>query len=190
MAWQPTKVIMRDSDEAASIKTVTGWVSASGHFFGDDERTARYNGSTHQRCENNPDHPIYEKFGYCTPCHHDRRQKVFTAMPKQEWDGEPLVIFDSDTYFFDDDSLMDYCADNNIAPQDMQLVICYPNMAREIDSDYWSNELSEDGDLPPELEAALNTLNEVVRRASPLSWSQGKFAAIIADHGITSNEKE
>ena len=47
MAEKP--IIMEDSPEAASIKTVTGWVSRTGRFCGDDERMARFDGSTHNR---------------------------------------------------------------------------------------------------------------------------------------------
>ena len=36
MAEKP--IIMEDSPEAASIKTVTGWVSRTGRFWGNDER--------------------------------------------------------------------------------------------------------------------------------------------------------
>jgi len=42
-------VVMEDSAEAASVQTVTGWVSRLGHFFGANEgaeRTARYDGCT------------------------------------------------------------------------------------------------------------------------------------------------
>jgi hypothetical protein len=31
------KIVMMDSDEAASIKTVTGWVARDGLFWGNDE---------------------------------------------------------------------------------------------------------------------------------------------------------
>ena len=51
-------VIMYDSPEAASIKTITGWVSSAGRFWGDNEHMARYDGSTHMKCKNNPDHPM------------------------------------------------------------------------------------------------------------------------------------
>ena len=43
------QIIMEDSPEAASIQTVTGWVSRTGRFWGNDERMARFDGSTHNR---------------------------------------------------------------------------------------------------------------------------------------------
>jgi len=41
-----TKFIMRDSEDAAQLKTVTGWVSSKCRFFGDSEYAARYDGCT------------------------------------------------------------------------------------------------------------------------------------------------
>lgn len=39
---EPEKIIPYDSAEAASIQNVTGWVSRSGRFWGNDEQMARY----------------------------------------------------------------------------------------------------------------------------------------------------
>lgn len=44
------KIIPYDSPEAASFKTVTGWVSSDGIFCGNDEHVARYRGCTHIKC--------------------------------------------------------------------------------------------------------------------------------------------
>ncbi|MDD1011817.1 hypothetical protein M5G27_30705 [Pseudomonas shahriarae] len=78
-------IIMYDAPEAASLKTLTGWVSADGRFFGGDENLARYCGATHRRCEVNPEHPIYEVNSSCDECRHARRQAKFAAMPIKEW---------------------------------------------------------------------------------------------------------
>ena len=37
---EPEKIVPYDSSEAASIQTVTGWVSRSGRFWGNDEHMA------------------------------------------------------------------------------------------------------------------------------------------------------
>ena len=177
-------VVLMDSAEAASIKTVTGWVSASGRFFGDDERLARYDGATHRTCEKNQDHPIYEKNGYCPECWKENRAAMFSAMPKKQWEGEPLALFDSDSYFFSLDELNDYCSDNDCRISDLDLVICEPNRAIEIDpNEYYCDDLSEDGEVPDELAAAFDALNAEIAKSAPLSWSPGKYAAVI-------NEKE
>lgn len=173
------KVIMFDSAEAAELKTVTGWVSASGRFWGDNEDMARYDGATHRQCKENPDHPIHSVRGYCPICHQERRDAAFLRMPVKPWAGEPLVIFDDDRYFFDEDSLVDYIVDEEINLDDLRLCICEPNMPREIDpSDLFCDDLPEDGEIRDgDLLAAFDLLNEMIRKSEPLSWSEGKYAA-------------
>ena len=174
-------VIMYDAPEAASIQTVTGWVSADGRFFGKDEDLARFCGATHRRCKNDPEHPVHEINGYCYQCHKERRHQVFAAMPAKEWSDEPLVGFDDDNYFFDAESLRDYLLESDVSLSDLRLCICEPNMPREIDpSDVFSDDLPEDGEiLDDQLAAAFDLLNEMIRQSGPLSWSQGKYAAVL-----------
>ncbi|MBX9404543.1 hypothetical protein K5E40_02485 [Pseudomonas baetica] len=171
-------IIMFDAPEAASLQTVTGWVSAGGRFFGDDENLARYCGATHRRCDINPEHPIYEVNSSCNECRHVRRQAKFAAMPVKDWAGEPLVIFDGDRYFFDEDSLRDYLIDSDIELADVQLCICEPNYPREIEpEDHFCDDLPEDGEIrDDQLLAAFELLNEMIRKSEPLSWSEGEFA--------------
>ncbi|MGN8120390.1 hypothetical protein ACTJK9_01365 [Pseudomonas sp. 22082] len=173
------KVVMYESPEAASIQTLTGWVAADGRFWGNDEHMARWCGATHRRCEKNPEHAIYEVRSYCRECYEESRQAKFAAMPVKEWAGEPLVIFDGDRYFFDEDSLRDYLIDSDIELADVQLCICEPNYPREIDpEDHFIDDLPEDGEIrDDELLAAFDLLNEMIRQSQPLSWSEGEFAA-------------
>ncbi|EKB5404420.1 hypothetical protein OOP60_004875 [Salmonella enterica] len=59
MSRQKEKIVMMDSDEAASIRTLTGWVDRQGRFWGNDEYQARWCGATHRKCKNKPEeHPI------------------------------------------------------------------------------------------------------------------------------------
>lgn len=172
-------IIMYDAPEAASLKTVTGWVSADGRFFGANEDLARYSGATHRRCEVNPEHKIYEVNSYCKECHQARRQAKFAAMPIKEWSGEPLVIFDGDQYFFDEDSLRDYLIESDVELADLQLCICEPNYPSQIDpADHFCDDLPEDGEIrDDQLLAAFELLNEMIRQSEPLSWSEGEYAA-------------
>ena len=93
-----------------------------------------------------------------------------------------MVIFDSDQYFFDEDHLRDYLIDSDIDLTDLQLCICEPNYPRPLDpSDVFSDDLPEDGEIrDDQLEAAFELLNEMIRKAGPLSWSEGKFAAALS----------
>jgi hypothetical protein len=173
------KIIMRESDEAASIKTVTGWVSSNGHFWGDNESMARYNGSTHQLCECGE---VVERCRIkCPSCEKKDRDAEFDALETKVWDGEPLVTDDDDHYFFTIEALLDYCYDINTQPQDLRLRICQPQYGREIGGDYFCDELAEDGEVPESIQEAMNALNVAIKDAGPLSWYPSKFAAIIPD---------
>lgn len=174
------KIILMDSAEAASIKTVTGWVSSDGRFFGNNEDLARYAGATHRKCHNNPEHPIYRVNSYCEICHTEKRKVNFQAMPRKPWENEPLTINCAERFFFDADDLRDYCMENLVLPNELDLVICKPNYPSEIDgSDLFCDDLSDDGELPSELQEAFDAFNAVIRKSGPLSWSAGEYAAII-----------
>lgn len=175
-------VIMEDSPEAASIKTVTGWVSRTGHFWGDDERMARYDGSTHKRCECGE---IIEQRSYCRKCSDRKEVERWQAMPEAEWNGSDYLYSQTaDQYFRDEQEIADYCADCDepCTPDDLRLVICTPNYLREVDlCEYNSEEMPEDGDescFTEDVQEALEALNKAIREsrtpAQAISWSPGK----------------
>ena len=174
------KVIMQDSPEAATYRTdIKGWVSRDGIFCGDGkagERNARYQGSTHRKCAKCGE--VIPKTGYCAACHDKRIVDKYKAAPRKKWDGDtPLVIAGSDQYFWTAGDLSDYCEENECSENDLMLMICEPQYAREICSDIWEGELPEDVDVPDELEDAIQAFNEAVKAyGKPLSWTEGKFA--------------
>lgn len=180
------KMILRDSDEAASIQTVTGWVSSSGRFWGNDEAMARYDGSTHQKCPKNPDHPVISNQSYCEVCHEEKQNEAYSKMERKPWNGEPLCVWYTDRYFFDAESIADYCEEHQVAVSDLKLVICLPNYPSEVDgSDIFCDDLPEDGELPSDLEDAFNALNKAIKNSPPLSWSPGNVAAIVTPEQLT-----
>lgn len=63
---------------------------------------------------------------------------------------------------------------------DLMLLICVPNHVRPLDSDYCSDELAEDGDLPAAVEDAMAAFNKAVA-GIVLSWSPGKFSLKLPD---------
>lgn len=174
------KTIMYEAPEAASVKTVTGWVSASGRFWGNDEQMARFDGATHRLCEKNAAHGRHEIRSYCKQCRDERMQARFEAMPRQAWDmSTPVVIYDTDLYFFDPEALIDHMRDHDIGVADIALVLCEPQYPRPIDGgDHCGDLLPEDdeGTLPNALQLAFDALNKAIRECPPLSWIQGKVA--------------
>ncbi|MBE5254564.1 hypothetical protein H2P46_21815 [Mixta sp. Marseille-Q2057] len=186
-------VVMYESPEAASIQTVTGWVDRNGRFWGKDEDMARYAGSTHRICPKNPEHGARKTNGYCEQCYSENRQNYFASLERKAWSGEPLVIFDDDTYFFDAESLADHCWEYGVLPRELQLLICEPNRPREIDMVDHCEEIIPDGgdhhDIPEAIWEAAEALNKAIRESSPISWSGGKFAAIVSDDILTDEQK-
>lgn len=172
------KRILSTSDEAASIQTVTGWVSRLGRFWGNDERMARYEGCTHGFCECGA--VVEKSYIRCNSCQVVLERERYQTRPTQVWDGAtPLYSDAREEYFMDAESLADMLADVEDVPtiEDLRLVICEPNHASQIEPDHWCDDLPEDGDIPSEMAEALKAFNEVVRRQAPLSWSPGKYAA-------------
>lgn len=178
-------VVMRDSEEAARLVTLTGWVSRLGHFYGDDERIARYDGCTHVRCDCGN---ITEKHWLmCEVCRHKQKLAKYDALPVVEWDGKtPLCTYDDDEYFFDEDSVYDYCDEHGCKVEDLLLVLCEPVYAREISADgCYEDDIPPDmtlEDVAPELAYAFDKLNEFIRNyKKPLSWVAGEKRVVLEE---------
>jgi len=171
--------IFPESPEAATFKTgLSGWVDRNGIFWGEDERAARYAGSTHKKCECGA---VIKNRSFCGDCSRAKDANKHREAEKITWDCEtPLYSQIHDKYFFDEDELFDFMHECNIKnPDELELFICEPNYLSEINSDYWHDDLPEDGELPGDVELFLDALNTAIRAAEPVSWSPGKFAAIV-----------
>lgn len=178
------KITPIDAPDLVRRVTVTGFVDTHGRFWGEDERMARWSSCTHVRCQCGG---LAERhWTACPDCRAKKAAERYAAMPKVEWNGGSFVYSDShDRYFQDYDELVDYIRDlraddSSVTVDDLRLIICEPNMAREIDGgDHFGDDLPEDGELPDELQQAIDALNAVIRKQPPLSWSPGKQAAIV-----------
>ena len=179
-------IVLNTSNEAAKFVTgISGWVSIDGMFFGNDERAARYHGCTHVVCECGN---VTEK-GWikCKTCRNKADDARFESMKKEVWDGKtPLILYDGDDYFFDWDSIVDYCEEQETTLEKLRLLLCEPVYAYEIDpNDYYCDELPEDGEVDSELRSMFNELNKYIRENEIiLSWKPSDIAAIIAK-GVT-----
>lgn len=164
------KVIMYESDEAANIQTLTGWVSSKGRYWGKDEHMARFEGSTHQLCKCGEIKQTSRI--HCDKCDAEIQHKRFLAYPFKEWDGEtPLTLFDDDKFFWSEDDIEEYLEENELKPEDLQLLICHPNYLSEIDTEQWAEVLAEDQDPPKLILEKMKELNELIRKEKPISWS-------------------
>lgn len=184
------EIVLIDSDKAAKLTVVEGWVSRDGLFYGKNESGARWAGCTHKYCESCGS--VMPKHGWtiCPSCRERKSAEKYATMPRLTWDGDtPLYSDAADEYFFDEDSLRDFIFDRDCTAESLRLIVCEPNRYRRIENDYFCDELPEDGDLPPALEDALCALNEVIDQLAPASWSPGKYAAIYNSEPHNQSER-
>lgn len=167
-------VVFPDDESAARKITVTGWVSRNGRFYGEDERMARYDGSTHSKCECG--NKVTKGWIKCDSCRRKSAIERYKDYPFEEWDGKQPVYSDNyDKYFYDTDEIDDFCEDSEVEPKDLMLVICKSNYLNEIDSSIWEDKLPEDGDIPKELQDKLDELNQFIKTLPPISYSPSKI---------------
>ena len=172
------KMILIDSDEAAKRGTVEGWISRNGRFYGDCESAARHDGCTHVYC--GYCNSLIPKSGLtiCKDCEEKKAIERYNAMPRKTWDREtPLYSESNDEYFQDEDDLNDFIEEHECSIESLRLIICEPNRFRMLDFSFFEDDTVDDGELPAELEAAIDVLNAVVESLPPVSWSPGKYAA-------------
>lgn len=175
--------ILPDSPEAARLVTVTGWLSRDGRFYGDDERLARWAGSTHCKCRHcgTVTKKIYTA---CEACRSKAELERFLAMPEAEWDGKSMVYsYRFDAYYSDPDEALesldthdpdDDSGGGGETLADARLVICRPQYAR-IDSEIFSDILpGEEADPPQELLDAIDAFNKTMKDVV-ISWDPGTF---------------
>ena len=174
------KIIMADSPEAAEYKTgLSGWVSR-GQYFGDGpnaEDSARYHGCTHYVCKYCPA-PAPKPYTACQECRDKKDLERFYALPRADWDGKAMLYSEARSKYYADPDDAEDALDDGETLADLRLVICKPNYVRQIDPDDFVDDLPEDGELPPEVEAAMDTFNSAVA-GIVLSWSPGKVALAL-----------
>lgn len=179
------KMILFDSKEAAQYQTgLSGWVSRHGHFWGNDERAARYDGCTHTYCEDCGE-PVDRGRLMCPKCNEARNVKRYATMPKEAWNGKGMLYSDAaDRYFSDweeiEEFLIDDCTLGTATIESLRLIICEPQYLPLLDpSDYGCDSLAEDGELPDAVIQAIEDFNKVIKSVGPVSWFHGKRAVEI-----------
>lgn len=104
--------------------------------------------------------------------------KNFNQMPSKEYDGEtPVVIFNSDKYFFCIEDIENYCKKDNIKPEDLRLVFCEPIYFHRIEPNDIYDDILPDGytveDVSKELSDAFNNLNKIISKKIIAGWAEG-----------------
>lgn len=170
--------IRPDSPEAASLQTITGWVSRDGVFYGNDERIARYAGSTVSLCEQCGAECSKHRIR-CDVCQGALDAEKFASRERAPWDGIQMLYSESEErYFSDTESVSEFAEWKGVDISALRIVLCEPEYLFPVETDHWCDVLPEDhdGDLPGDVEAALDLLNEEIAKAGPVSWVPGKKA--------------
>lgn len=170
------KIVMYESPEAATyVKNIEGWIDINRHFFGkgeDAERMARYSSHTHKKCDCGG---IIER-GYtkCPECRRKSSIERHNSLPFKEWDGkEPICTCDGDTYFFDEESLIDYMEENE--ETEIDLLFCTPIYYTPISFDEIAQEPHDDWEPEKELCDKIDEFNAYLKTLAPHSWMPGKI---------------
>lgn len=174
-------IFPEDENSARYMPQIWGWVSSNGRFFGEDEKLARWDGATHIHCECGE--VIKKQSALCKTCAEKRQDEIYNKKAKKLWDGEsPMVLFNTDLYFCSSEDVLEYCEELDININELKLMLCEPIIASPINpEDYYYDVLSDDGDIPDELQEIFDELNEKLNEKNIiLSWVQSNYAVILS----------
>lgn len=182
---QAEEVVMYDSPEAATYRTdITGWVSRAGLYFGTGdaaETMARNSGCTHTRCASCG--TVMPK-GHllCSHCRKLAADERYAKMPRAQLEDRAWLYARANDRYYGDLSEAEDDLEEGQTLADLQLVICEPIYARQIDEDFFQEDedMDFDGELPAEVRDAVAAYNRAVS-GIVLSWSPGKKALALPD---------
>lgn len=170
------------NEEAAEFATdIKGWVCKTcRRFYGNEqgaERLARFCCEKDHACETKGcENRVERTYIICESCRERAEKERYLALPQEKWDGEtPLVIFNDDTYFSDEDSLLDHAAELGIKVADMMLVICEVDPPPSFDMmEFLHGHISEDLDVIDGVEKIEKAVEDWIKENVPTMWVQGK----------------
>lgn len=169
------EIILPEDPRAAVLVTETFWKSRKGNYYTiQAENVARWDGATHVHCSDCGD-PTEKMYTACPACCAKRARERWRQMPKEPWDGTtPICIMGTDTYFFDKESLEDYCEENEVKAEDLLLVHCKPAKPRLLDAEDLLEECLPEGEnAPADICEAIDAVNEAVKAMKPRLWYEG-----------------
>lgn len=170
------KIILISDEESAEYKTISGWVSRTGRFFGEHEDEARRHGSTHFKCECGK---IYLNTSYCKSCSTKSAYENYSKLEFKEWDLKSFVYSVTlNEYFENELDLIFHLDDENIICEDLKLILCEPIKVPEIYYSYFEDALPDGYDLDdvasPEFMIALEKLNKLIENEK-WTWIPGEY---------------
>ena len=166
------EVIFKDDPRAAEQVNVQMWKSIDGSLFF-DEHMARWNSSTATRCEKCGKQTRWRGFPLCDEHQSEAERKKWEELELEEWNGEPLMLYDDKEFFFSMGDLDSYCDVHGCDPSDLMLVICVSSKPGDyhVDSDTFVDHLGEDQEIDDHVWEAIEALNQAIKDSSPMAWA-------------------
>lgn len=113
--------------------------------------------------------------------HKESRNAKFAKFPIRRWDCRtPLVVFDTDQYLFNEQSVYEYIVGVSDHEQ-IRLCECRPVFMERVEQEDLLLSGDEDIQLPATVEHALADLNKAIMQSDPISWEQADIAVDVAD---------
>jgi len=165
------KIIFPESYEAAKYVTnVTGWISREGRFYGNDEQAARWGGATHIHCKK-CGAPTFKPWLLCKKCRDQQAWERYAKFPTEKWDENvPTYSPVTDRYYWYKDDVRDENSEGNFDPASLQLVLCKPIYAPDVDPESIYEDLLPEydklSDVSQELVDAFQELNDTIKDAN------------------------
>lgn len=173
--------IYPEDERAAGLKTVEGWVSRNGKFYGIDETSARNCGATVFHCGGCGEDTEYY-YRHCKKCEAAAIEEQYQRMQEAEWLLD-VPVFDacSKNYFNSMDEIEYHCENEGISFSDLRLIICEPVYPQHIDFDDLIPILGVDMEFNhPELVNYVQEFNQKIDDLKIiLGWQPGDFRASI-----------
>lgn len=139
---------------------------------------------THEVCECGEE--FEKKFTYdklCPKCALKRNNERYSKLKLIEWDGKtPLSLFDDDEYFFNEESVVEYCKENELELSDLKLILCSKTNFKEIELEQiieYGELVHEDWEPSKEFSEKLKEFNDWLVSQNTNTWAPTNFRVTL-----------
>lgn len=115
-------------------------------------------------------HYTYQR--YCDNCQSKINKEKYFKLDLVEWNGEDaLNLYNEETYFFNEEDILEFCKENEIDLKDLHLVLCYRTYFYPIDWETIEQDSThEDWEPSDEFKAKVKEFNEFLVKQSTNTW--------------------
>lgn len=178
-----TGIILYDDAEAAQYRTdIKGWICSKGLYHGENEDSARSSGSTNKKC------PLCDEiidnrfYVLCYNCSEIEKDELYKKKEKIKWDRfTPIFSEKRNEYIFSYEDLIYIMNECKFSFSSARFLLCEPVFLRKIEHDFFDDEITENGEIPEEVQIAMDYFNDVIHNQSPVSYLPGKTAIFLND---------